>query len=90
VTRAVLEASQIVNKDPRRAVEVSTHFARKSASAEDLTELRKSYPYGEQPIGVEFQRQMLLHARELKRAGVLNPGTTPGRYVNRVTASLLG
>ncbi len=60
VTRAVLEASRLVNKDPRRAVEVSTYYAPKRASPEDLTEMPKSYPYREQPIGVEFQRLLLL------------------------------
>jgi len=90
VTRAVLEASQIVNKNPRRAVEVSSHYAPRSASVEDLTEMLKAYPYGEQPIGAEFQRQVLLYAKELKRAGVLKPGTDPERYVNRITANLLG
>jgi NitT/TauT family transport system substrate-binding protein len=90
VTRAVIEAAQIVNKDQHRAVEVSSHYAPKSASIDDLTEMLKSYPYGEQPIGTEFQRQVLLYAKELKRANVLKPGTDPERYVNRITANLLG
>ncbi len=89
VTRAVLEASQMVNDNPNHAVEVSGHYAPRSATSADLAEMLKSYPYGQQPIGADFQRQVLLYANELKRAGVLNPSTDPQRYVNRVTANLL-
>jgi NitT/TauT family transport system substrate-binding protein len=89
VTRAVLKASQMVNANPSHAVEVAGHYAPRSASPTDLTEMLKSYPYGEQPIGADFQRQVLLYANELKRAGVLKPSTDPQRYVNRVTANLL-
>lgn len=89
VTRAVLEASQMVNANPSHAVEVAGHYAPRSATPADLTEMLKSYPYGEQPIGSDFQRQVLLYANELKRAGVLKPSTDPQRYVNRITANLL-
>ncbi len=90
VTRAILEASQLVNADPHYAVEVSGHYAPKKASPDDLTDMLKSYPYGEQPIGPDFQAQVLLYAQELKRAGVLKPGTDPQRYVSRITTNLLG
>jgi len=89
VTRAVLEASQLVHTNPAHAVEVAEHYAPRAAAPADLTEMLKSYPYGEQPIGADFQRQVLLYANELKRAGVLKPGTDPQRYVNRITANLL-
>jgi len=76
----------LLREDP---VEVAGHYAPRSATPADLTEMLKSYPYGEQPIGSDFQRQVLLYANELKRAGVLKPSTDPQRYVNRITANLL-
>jgi NitT/TauT family transport system substrate-binding protein len=79
----------MVNANPSHAVEVAGHYAPRSATPADLTEMLKSYPYGEQPIGSDFQRQVLLYANELKRAGVLKPSTVPQRYVNRITANLL-
>jgi NitT/TauT family transport system substrate-binding protein len=89
VTRAILEASALVNKNPGHAVEVSGRYAPKSASQGDLTEMLKSYPYGEQPVGSEFRRQVLLYAKELKRANVLKPGTDLDKYVTRITADIL-
>ena len=49
----------------------------------------KSYPYGEQPIGGDFRRQVVLYAKELKRAGALQPETDPERYFTRITANQL-
>ena len=66
VTRAIIEASQMVNANPSHAVEVSGHYAPKSATPADLTEMLTSYPYGEQPIGADFQHHIrALYARLL-------------------------
>ncbi len=89
LTQAILEAASLVFEDPAHAVEVSGHYAPRSATPADLTAMLKSYPYGHQPIGDDFKGQVLLYTQELKRAGVMKPSTDPARYVNRVTANLV-
>jgi NitT/TauT family transport system substrate-binding protein len=90
VTRAIVEASQLVYKDPAHAVEVSGRYAPRSASLTDLAEMLKAYPYAEQPIGADFRHQVVLYAQELKRAGILKPSTDAERYASRITANPLG
>jgi NitT/TauT family transport system substrate-binding protein len=89
LTKAILEAAHAVDEDPAHAVEVAGKYAPRSATPADLTAMLKSYPYGAQPIGDDFKGQVLLYAKELKRANVLRPSTDPVRYVNRVTDNVL-
>jgi NitT/TauT family transport system substrate-binding protein len=86
LTSAILEAAHAVYEDPLHAVEVAQTYTPRSATASDLAEMLKSYPYGKQPIGDDFKGQVLLYAQELKRNGVFKPSTDPVRYVNRITA----
>ncbi|CAH2598810.1 ABC-type nitrate/sulfonate/bicarbonate transport systems, periplasmic components [Rhodovastum atsumiense] len=89
VTLALLEACHDVHQNPDRAVEYFSRYTPPSVPTKALSEMLKSYPFGDQPVGSDFRRQIVLYAQELKQAGVLKPGTDPERYAQRITANVV-
>jgi NitT/TauT family transport system substrate-binding protein len=88
VTLALLEACHEVHTNSGRAVEYFSHYAPPSVPLTSLSEMLRSYPFAEQPVGDGFRRQIALYAQELKDAGVLKPGTDPERYARKITADI--
>jgi NitT/TauT family transport system substrate-binding protein len=88
VTLALLEACHDVHTNPDRAVEYFARYKPPSVPLSSLSDMLKSYPFGDQPIGDDFRRQIVLYAQELKTAGVLKPGTDPERYARKITADV--
>lgn len=90
ITRSIIEASQSVYRDPQHAVDLVLKYSprTRTSNIEDVLAMLKSYPYEQQPVGAEFREQVLLYAKELKRAGVLRPRTDPAKYVERITADV--
>ena len=90
VTLALLEACHEVYVNPDRAVEYFSRYTPPKVPVNSLSEMLQSYPFGHQPVGDDFRRQIVLYAQELKEAGVLKPATDPERYARRITADILG
>lgn len=89
-TRALIEASQIVHHNLDLAVTtVKKSAIRANTPREDLAKMIASYPYGDQPTGDAFRRQILSYAEDLKRAGILKSSTDPVRFTNRVIDDVL-
>jgi NitT/TauT family transport system substrate-binding protein len=93
LTRAFVEASLLVDHDNQLAVDAAQYYSPKSvAGPTEIGEMIASYPYDAHrgcPTGEEFRQQVLSYAQDLKEVGVLNPGTDPLRFANRVTADVL-
>ncbi len=93
LTRALLEASKIVDQHNNLAVEAAQFYSPRQVKPEELGEMISGYPYDEHhgaPVGEEFRRHVLFTAQALKETGVLKPSTDPVRFTNRITLDVLG
>jgi NitT/TauT family transport system substrate-binding protein len=93
LTRAMVEASLLVDSDLDLAVTTARKFAPSTvATREDVRNMLASYPYDAHrgcPTGEEFRQQVLSFARDLKDVGILKPGTDPLRFTNKTTVDVL-
>jgi NitT/TauT family transport system substrate-binding protein len=93
LTRAMVEASLLVNKDLDLAVKTAQEYAPSTvATADDVRNMLASYPYDAHrgcPTGEEFRQQVLSFARDLRDVGILKPGTDPLKFTNKVTVDVL-
>jgi NitT/TauT family transport system substrate-binding protein len=92
LTRAMLEASKLVDQNRQLAVKAAVRFSPVQAKPEELDEMIAGYPYDEHrgcPTGEEFRQHVLYFARGLHDTGILRPGTDPVRFTNLITQDLL-
>lgn len=93
LTRAMVEAALLVDRNLDLAVETARFFAPQSiAGPTEIREMLASYPYDAHrgcPTGEEFRQQVLSFARDLKDVGILKPSTDPLRFTNRITLDVL-
>ncbi len=89
ITRAILDAAQEVARNPELAVENFSKYTPPTTPVRSLIDMLVSYPYGQQPVGDDFRRQIATYADELKTAGILRASTDPERYARRVTADFV-
>jgi NitT/TauT family transport system substrate-binding protein len=89
ITRAILEASQEVARNPELAVEDFSKYTPPTTPVRSLIDMLVSYPYGQQPVGDDFRRQIAAYADELKSAGILRANTDTERYARRITADIV-
>jgi NitT/TauT family transport system substrate-binding protein len=93
LTRAMVEASLLVDSDLDLAVKTALDFAPQSvAGPKEVHDMLGSYPYDAHrgcPTGEEFRQQVLSFARDLKDVGILKPSTDPIRFTNKITVDVL-
>jgi NitT/TauT family transport system substrate-binding protein len=93
LTRAMVEASLLVDSNLDLAVTTAREYSPKSvAGPQEVHDMLASYPYDAHrgcPTGEEFRQQVLSFATDLKDAGILKPSTDPVRFTNKITVDLL-
>jgi NitT/TauT family transport system substrate-binding protein len=93
LTRAMVEASLLVDSNLDLAVKTEMDFAPSSiAGAKEIRDMLGSYPYDAHrgcPTGEEFRQQVVSFIRDLKVAGIVKPSTDPVRFANKITADVL-
>jgi NitT/TauT family transport system substrate-binding protein len=94
LTRAMVEAALLVDRDLELAVRTALEFAPQSvAGPAEIREMLATYPYDAHrgcPTGEEFRQQVLSFARDLKDVGILKPSTDPVKFTSRITLDVLG
>jgi len=88
LTRAVLEAGDIVAHNPSDAAAVFSGYGGKG-SVEDLTAMLQSHTHHHHPIGGELKKQIALYTDELKLVNVIKPSTDSAKFADRVYADVL-
>lgn len=91
LTRAIIEASQFVNTHLDLAIERAKLDAPNRASAQELGEMLRNYPYDDRAVvwGGALRRQMVSYAEDLRSVGILKASTDPQKFARRVTADVL-
>jgi NitT/TauT family transport system substrate-binding protein len=88
LTRAVLEAGDIVAHNPEDAAAVFAGYGGKG-STEDLAAMLRSHTHHEQRIGADLKTQITLYADELKLVNVIKPSTNSAKFAERVYVDVL-
>jgi len=88
LTRSVLEAGDIVARDPADAAAVYAGYGGKG-SLEDLAAMLASHTHHNHPIGTVLKRQIASYADELKQVKVLKRSTDPAKFADRVYVDVL-
>jgi NitT/TauT family transport system substrate-binding protein len=88
LTRAVLEAGDLVAHDPVDAAVVYSGYGGKG-SVEDLTAMLRSHTHHNHPVGAALKEQIAIYADELRQVNVMKRSTDPDRFAERVCVDLL-
>lgn len=88
LTRAVLEAGDIVAHNPDDAAAVFAGYGGKG-STEDLAAMLRSHTHHDHPIGADLKTQIALYADELKLVNVIKPSTNSAKFAERVYVDVL-
>lgn len=88
LTRAVLEAGQVVAHNPKDAAAVFSGYGGKG-SIEDLTAMLGTHTHHDQKSGAELKKQIALYVDELKLVKVIKPSTDAAKFADRVFADVL-
>jgi len=88
LTRAVLEAGNLVAHNPADAAAVFSGYGGKG-SVEDLAAMLRSHTHHDQAIGAKLKRQIALYADELKLVNVIKNSTDTAKFADRVYVDVL-
>ena len=88
LTRAVLEAGDMVARDPADAAQVYSAYGGKAA-LDDLAAMLSSHTHHNHPIGTALKQQIASYANELKQVNVLKRSTDPSKFAERVFIDVL-
>lgn len=88
LTRAVLEAGELVAHKPEDAAAVFAGYGGKG-SVSDLTAMLRSHTHHDHPIAAELKQQIALYTDELKLVKVIKPSTDTTKFAERVYADVL-
>ncbi|CAH2601937.1 ABC-type nitrate/sulfonate/bicarbonate transport systems, periplasmic components [Rhodovastum atsumiense] len=92
LTRAMVEASKMVDRNNSLAVDAAQHYSPRQVKPEEIGEMIASYPYDEVrgcPTGEAFRKHVLYFAQGLKETGILKPSTDVVKFTNRITLDIL-
>ena len=88
LTRSVLEAGDLVARDPADAAAVYSAYGGKG-SVEDLAAMLASHTHHNHPVGAALKQQISLYADELKQVNVIKRGTDSAKFAERVCLDVL-
>jgi NitT/TauT family transport system substrate-binding protein len=88
LTHAVLEAGDMVARDPADAAAVYSGYGGKGA-VQDLAAMLASHTHHNHPVGVALKQQISLYADELKQVSVIKRSTDPAKFAERVCTDVL-
>jgi len=88
LTRAVLEAGDMVARGPAAAAAVYSAYGGKGP-LEDLAAMLASHTHHNHPVGAALKKQISLYADELKQVSVMRRGTDTARFAERVYVDIL-
>ena len=88
LTRAVLEAGDMVARHPADAAMVYSAYGGKGP-LNDLAAMLASHTHHHHPVGTALRQQILLYANELKQVNVLKQSTDPTKFAERVYVDVL-
>ncbi|HEY1361193.1 MAG TPA: ABC transporter substrate-binding protein [Xanthobacteraceae bacterium] len=88
LTRAVLEAGEMVARDPADAAAVYSAYGGKGP-LEELAAMLASHTHHNHPVGAALKRQISLYADELKQVNVMKRSTDTARFAERVYVDIL-
>ncbi|HEY7247257.1 MAG TPA: ABC transporter substrate-binding protein [Xanthobacteraceae bacterium] len=87
-TRAVLEAGDMVAREPAAAAAVYSAYGGKGP-LEDLAAMLASHTHHNHPVGAALKQQISLYADELKRVNVMKRSTDTAKFAERVYIDIL-
>jgi NitT/TauT family transport system substrate-binding protein len=88
LTRAVLEAGDMVARDPAAAAAVYSAYGGKGPLKE-LAAMLASHTHHNHPVGAALKQQILLYADELKQVNVMKRSIDTAKFAERVYVDLL-
>jgi NitT/TauT family transport system substrate-binding protein len=88
LTRSVLEAGDLVARNPADAAAVYAGYGGKGP-LDDLAAMLASHTHHNHPVGAALKQQIVLYANELKQVNVLKRSTEPMKFADRVYADVL-
>jgi NitT/TauT family transport system substrate-binding protein len=88
LTRSVLEAGELVARNPADAAAVYAGYGGKGP-LDDLAAMLASHTHHHHPVGAALKQQIVLYANELKQVNVLKRSTEPMKFADRVYADVL-
>jgi NitT/TauT family transport system substrate-binding protein len=88
LTRAVLEAGDMVAHDPATAAAVYSAYGGKGP-LQDLAAMLGSHTHHNHPVGAALKRQISLYADELKQVNVMKRGVDTAKFAERVYVDIL-
>jgi len=88
LTRAVLEAGDMVARHPADAAAVYSAYGGKGP-LDDLAAMLASHTHHNHPVGTALKQQIVFYANELKQVNVLKRSTDPTKFAERVYVDVL-
>jgi NitT/TauT family transport system substrate-binding protein len=88
LTRSVLEAGDLVARDPDAAAAVYSGYGGKG-SVEDLAGMLRSHNHHDHPVGAALKKQLLLYIDELKAVNVIKRSTDSTKFAERIYVDVL-
>jgi len=88
LTRSILEAADLVARDPADAAAVYSGYGGRG-SVEDLTAMLRSHTHHNHPVGATLKQQLLLYTDELKAVNVIKRSTDPAKFAERIYIDVL-
>jgi NitT/TauT family transport system substrate-binding protein len=88
MTRSVLEAGDMVARQPAAAAAVYSAYGGKGP-VDDLAAMLASHTHHHHPTGTALKQQIVLYANELKQVNVLKRSTEPTKFADRVYVDVL-
>jgi NitT/TauT family transport system substrate-binding protein len=88
LTRAVLEAGDLVARNPDDAAAVYSGYGGKG-SVEDLSAMLRSHNHRDHPVGAALKKQLLLYIDELKAVNVIKKSTDSAKFAEKIYVDVL-
>ncbi|MEH2543256.1 NitT/TauT family transport system substrate-binding protein [Bradyrhizobium sp. AZCC 1708] len=88
LTRSVLEAGDLVARDPADAAAVYSGYGGKG-SVQDLAAMLASHTHHNHPVGAALKEQISLYADELRQVSVIKRSSDPAKFAERICVDVL-
>jgi NitT/TauT family transport system substrate-binding protein len=88
LTRSILEAGDLVSRNPTDAAAVYAGYGGRG-SLDDLAAMLRSHTHHHHPVGAALKKQITLYTDELKLVHVIKPSTDSAKFAERIFTDVL-
>lgn len=88
LTRSILEAGDLVSRNPTDAAAVYALYGGRGP-LDDLAAMLRSHTHHLHPVGAALKKQISVYTDELKLVHVIKPGVDSARFAERIFADVL-